>query len=562
LRPNQKSPYLEPDFKKIHHSMKKLILPGILFSTLSAGAQLYIDNATFFIDNGAVVTVQGDVFSNINIQAAGTGKLRMGGTTAQNINMNGFTVPNLQIDNASANVVMTGAAKVTGALEFTNGKVQLGNFDLTLGSAGSHTGAGVGKFAETNGTGVFKKEVTAAGNTTLPIGTGTTYTPLQYQLTAGTYNAGAFVAARSVAGTHPNKHPRSSDYLNSYWKLSSGNITGGTKVAVGTYVDPTSVTGLEADIRAMYWNGTTWVIGTAQDAATNTVTAPVPTATQDLYAMNKFLLASPKVFLQGAYNSNFGLMNDLLRNSSGANGAVAGTYTPGVLPASNVVPTSDPYRTPTYSTSFTHVANATAETISTDILKDLANPNDQIVDWVFLELRTNALPSTVTQTRAALVQRDGDVVDVDGVSPIYFKNLDPNTYNVSVKHRNHLGVRTATGTSLNLTTPLTKINFSAAAANNLSNFTADLGGGVFGLWAANANKNLNIRVAGPDANASDFIYIKTTLGAAPLLSNQYSESDVNMNRVVRVAGPNSATSDFIFLKEVLGSSPIKTQPAH
>ena len=52
--------------------MKKLILPAILLSTLSAGAQLTIESgATFFIDNGAVVTVQGDVFSNTDIQVNG-----------------------------------------------------------------------------------------------------------------------------------------------------------------------------------------------------------------------------------------------------------------------------------------------------------------------------------------------------------------------------------------------------------------------------------------------------------------------------------------------------------
>ena len=155
--------------------MKKLILPISLCFTLGASAQLYIDGATFFIGDGAVVTVQGDVTSNVSIQAPGTGKIRMGGVTAtpQNLNMNGFSIPNLQIDNSTAPVVLTGAVKITTALEFTNGKVQLSNYDLTLAAAANYTGAGAGKFAETNGTGVFKKEMTAAGSTTLPIGNGT-----------------------------------------------------------------------------------------------------------------------------------------------------------------------------------------------------------------------------------------------------------------------------------------------------------------------------------------------------------------------------------------------------
>ena len=50
--------------------------------------------------------------------------------------------------------------------------------------------------------------------------------------------------------------------------------------------------------------------------------------------------------------------------------------------------------------------------------------SDAIVDWVFVELR-NASGNTVVDSRAALLQRDGDVVDVDGVSPLRFTQVDP-----------------------------------------------------------------------------------------------------------------------------------------
>jgi len=48
----------------------------------------------------------------------------------------------------------------------------------------------------------------------------------------------------------------------------------------------------------------------------------------------------------------------------------------------------------------------------------------------------------VKYTRSALVQRDGDVVDVDGVSKLCFSGLSDTQFYVVVRHRNHLGVMT------------------------------------------------------------------------------------------------------------------------
>ena len=67
--------------------------------------------------------------------------------------------------------------------------------------------------------------------------------------------------------------------------------------------------------------------------------------------------------------------------------------------------------------------------------------NDAIVDWVFIELRDKTAAGTVVATRAALLQRDGDIVSPsDGISPIAFSNNIPGNYFISIRHRNHLGV--------------------------------------------------------------------------------------------------------------------------
>jgi hypothetical protein len=497
-------------------------------------AQLNIQSgATFFIQSGATVTVQGDVVSNDNIQ--GTGLLQMKGTAAQNLNMNGFTVPNLEIDNTS-NVALTGAAKVSGTLTFTNGRLQLGANNFTLTSTGTSTGAGAGKFAQADGTGEFRKEISATGTYSLPVGEGANYNPVSLNLSAGTVGGGAYVGARCLTGAHPNRPVRSSDYLNTRWPVTYASITSPTLDATGTYVDPTEVTGVEADIRGISWTGAQWSLtGNGNNAASNTVTARIAAAGNELYGMNRFVLANMKAFLQGAYNTGTGLMNDNLR---------AGT---------NLIPLTDPYRSAPYSTNFTQVNNATAEVASSSIF-NAANPlnsnvND-IVDWVFVELRDQSLAagSRVLQTRSVFVQRDGDLVDVDGVSPVYFKNVDAGAnYTLVVRHRNHLGLGTDPTTNLrtlNETTTTALTDFTSASTalftnGVLTNAPFALSGAVRLLWGGNVNHNTTVRSAGP-SNDKDFLLGTVLSGVASTVLNPvYERGDVNLNRNARFAGPSN-----------------------
>ena len=64
---------------------------------------------------------------------------------------------------------------------------------------------------------------------------------------------------------------------------------------------------------------------------------------------------------------------------------------------------------------------------------------DAIVDWVLVEFRDASDSSVILGSRSALLQRDGDVVNVDGVSPLAFNQV-PGNYFIIIKHRNHLGL--------------------------------------------------------------------------------------------------------------------------
>ncbi|HMC98166.1 MAG TPA: delta-60 repeat domain-containing protein, partial [Flavobacteriales bacterium] len=98
---------------------------------------------------------------------------------------------------------------------------------------------------------------------------------------------------------------------------------------------------------------------------------------------------SIKALLDGPYSSTTGLMGDALR--------VAG-----------LVPLSEPYTALGYSFNGGGGESTTAPVLA-------VTGNNAIVDWVVIELRSNTAPATVLASRSALLQRDGDVVGMDGI---------------------------------------------------------------------------------------------------------------------------------------------------
>lgn len=76
-------------------------------------------------------------------------------------------------------------------------------------------------------------------------------------------------------------------------------------------------------------------------------------------------------------------------------------------------------------------------------------PNDDVIDWVLIEIReTSGGASTATSDKiimrkAALLLKDGSVVDLDGISkPVAMLDFNDDLYCV-VRHRNHVGVMSA-----------------------------------------------------------------------------------------------------------------------
>ncbi|HWR33265.1 MAG TPA: hypothetical protein VN451_07065, partial [Chitinophagaceae bacterium] len=500
--------------------MKKLFTFSILVCSFSicCMAQLKIDNATFFIGSGATVTVQGDVTSNVDIE--GTGLLQLKGSSLQNVDMGGNTIPNLELDNTSNATLLNTNTRIGTSLTFTNGKFQTGNLNLLLSTSATITGGSSSRFVWTNGTGQLIKQLSAdVASFELPVGENSNYRPA-YLTTSGSSYSSAQFGVRVLGAADANKPPMIASYLNTNWPVTRSGITGGTVSLLGQYIDPTDITGTEANLVGYYNSGTDWSSsGESHNATTNRVGAPVTAASGVISGMNKFLAVGSRAILQGAYVAGTGLMSDNLRTLTFGSSASTANF-----------PSTDPYRVSPYSSSFTHTNNTAVETISSAAILDQAGTNDDIVDWVFLELRNlDASPGNdILHTRAALIQRDGDIVDVDGVSPVTFNAIADGNYILAVRHRNHLGlsIDQSSPRALNETK-------STAFTTNVVDLRIATDPQLYGtsaayttafhptlttvnvLWGGNVNTNIESKYQGPGNDRSAML---TDLGGNELLT--------------------------------------------
>ena len=225
-----------------------------------------------------------------------------------------------------------------------------------------------------------------------------------------------------------------------------------------------------------------------------------------------------KVLLEGAYLGN-GLMYDSLRSQG-------------------LVPATEPYTATPYSKPV--IGGPSGETTTAGVLA--VTGNNAVVDWILLEIRNTTSPYAVIANKRALVQADGDIVDVDGVSPVSFASVVPGNYLMSVKHRNHLGVMSSS--SIALGNAPTTVDFrtiglwTKPAIPALVNTPAKTVSGLQMLWAGDANTNKNSKYNG---NLNDKEEVLNSLGgnANGVTTGVYRREDVNMDGIIRYNGLNN-----------------------
>ncbi len=207
------------------------------------------------------------------------------------------------------------------------------------------------------------------------------------------------------------------------------------------------------------------------------------------------------------------------------------------LRASGNLPNLEPY---SFMSNFEHKGEGGSEFFDVALL-DSTGAN-AIVDWIFIELRSVSTPDLVTATRAAILQRDGDVVDVDGVSPVRFDHTPSGDYFVAVRHRNHLGASTLNSYTLSPTP--TVIDFSDPATETYGAHAQAAVNDKMALWPGDLNADRKVIYQGPGNDAIPiFFHIMTrpenTNSLANFITFGYDPFDLNMDGKTIYQGPGN-----------------------
>ena len=530
-------------------NIKFITLALFILGSLSVKAQLYVNSAQLTIQTGASVIVQGDVTSNTDI--IGDGKIVLNGSANQNVSMSGFTIPNLEVNNA-ANVTLTTPAQIGTSLLFTSGNILIGNNDLTFASIATASNYTSARFVVTNGNGKLVKSALANTTFTFPIGNTTVaYNPVAITNTGTVDN----IAVRCLANAYSTGLTGAAftkEVVDASWDISE-SVAGGSNLSVtATWNSSDELTGFNRT-KAGISNYITspspnvgWDMLNSQTALA-TGTGPYTYTRTGISSLGAFaigtrpvlspLLVTPKIFLQGNYVSGTGLMTDALRTL-------------------NLIPTTEPY---SGATGFTHSGSGGGETTTSAIVGSTATAGaNAIVDWVFVQLYNSA--GTLVNSRSALLLRDGDIVETDGISPLNMAGNAAGNYYISVRHRNHLGVKSNALFALAKTTAspydfTNSLNNAFLGSVTTNAAMATVGTNIFGMWAGNANDDIAVKMSGLTVANNDYLKLLNTLGSSTaIISSVYSKQDLNMDGKVNMAGLTPANNDYLKLLNSLGSN--------
>ncbi len=237
---------------------------------------------------------------------------------------------------------------------------------------------------------------------------------------------------------------------------------------------------------------------------------------------------SVRAYLQGAYNTQTGLMTDKLLTKG---------FLPKPQPFDKLV-TSFGYTVFEGVPPFNHFGKE----VMSDSVKAMPAGNTP-VDWMLLELRDVDDPVKRVAAKATLLQRDGDVINAEtGSTNIVFRGVPPGDYYVVLRHRNHIGVMTAT--RLSLTETATVIDFTQPSYAVYGNNQRYLAGDKAFLWAGDANNSNSVVGSGPGSDAnimlgSLLISPDNTLVTTHFKMAGYYATDLNLDGLTVFSGPGN-----------------------
>ena len=147
-----------------------------------------------------------------------------------------------------------------------------------------------------------------------------------------------------------------------------------------------------------------------------------------------------------------------------------------------------------------------------------------IVDWILVELYDSQNKNIKVASRSAFIGKNGYIIDLDGLSGVRFNDIQSGQYYLSIVHRTHIDVLSATAISVPDSLPY---DFTTGADKYYGTDAAvEVENGVWGMWCGDADGS-GVVDAG-DRNATWNNRNKTG----------YENPDVDLNGVVDAGDRN------------------------
>lgn len=492
-------------FFQNYYIMRKIVIYSILicFSLPLFGQGVTIGSGTHMVVNGdAALVINDGSFTNNGFFASGDGRVYMKGsvptTDAKIGGTNFFYFNKLIIDKSSNGIQLERNLSID---VFKSIQMDNGDLDLNGKIIGLSFGAAILNESETSRIKGDSGRISILTNHNAP----TDVNPgnLGLRMTSSD-NLGSFFLHR----IHGPQTINGSNSVNRTYKIEYSN-TGLTVDYVLEYFDA-ELNSVNEDYLQTWNYQNTWQQRNVDAANTtsNFVQVNGVSETDSLLALSTGMLQlTPKVLLSGNYEMG-GMMNDNLR-------------------AVGAIPTSQPF----INLGF-NLVNIGSDTTTTQTVLDVTG-NNAIVDWVLVELRDKSNKDNVLQSVTALLQKDGDIVNVDGISPIRIPNLSKDSFFIAVKHRNHIGVISPNYREL---TPLnsdydfrTDINNSLGGGNGIAN----LGDGFLALFSGDVDMNGQVQTSDSSAlilNIGNSGYYCDDLD----LNGQVQNTDLNNKQIPNI----------------------------
>ncbi len=272
--------------------MKKqsILLVMFLLVSISVFAQIVNDGGSIIVNDNSNLYLENDIKNNngllqlknnstlelegnfINENGADFDALqgstvKFFGTQSKIVKSGGDDFAKIIIDKEAATVSLDDNMDIVENLEFVSGnnsKLVIGANNLTLENNASVIGANSDNYIQADGTGFVNKIYSNPENFTFPVGDNDEYSPLEVNVTEGTFGGSSSVGVNVVDEVHPNLPPESSDcHISRYWNIEESNITDFKATLTGTYVEADAVGNCD-NISGVSYDDTNWSFDNSQ----------------------------------------------------------------------------------------------------------------------------------------------------------------------------------------------------------------------------------------------------------------------------------------------------------